>query len=102
MLAALVLALQGAGPALHFERRELSREFFCEGATAADFDRDGHVDVVSGPWLYRGPEFTAKLELYPAKPFDPAGYSDNFFAWPADLDRDGWVDVLIVGFPGEK
>ena len=84
-----------------FERRELSREFFCEGAAAADFDRDGHVDVASGPWLFRGPGFDSKLELYPAKAFDPAGYSDNFFAWPEDFDGDGFLDLLNVGFPGQ-
>ncbi|HTF87713.1 MAG TPA: PVC-type heme-binding CxxCH protein [Planctomycetota bacterium] len=89
-------------PQLHFERAELSHEFFSEGAAAADFDRDGHVDVASGPWLYRGPDFQNHIELYPPTPFDPAGYSDNFFAWPVDVDADGWKDILFVGFPGTK
>ncbi len=105
-LACLVLALQVPaapdGAALHFERRVLSTEFFSEGAAAADFDQDGHIDVASGPWLYRGPDFSTKLELYPAVAFDPAGYSDNFFAWASDLDSDGWLDILMVGFPGAK
>ena len=28
-------------------------------------------------------------------------YSDNFFAWPYDFNKDGWNDILIVGFPGK-
>jgi hypothetical protein len=28
-------------------------------------------------------------------------YSDNFFAFAYDLNKDGWDDILIIGFPGE-
>ena len=28
-------------------------------------------------------------------------YSDNFFAFTADFNQDGWDDVLIYGFPGK-
>ncbi len=84
-----------------FERVTLSREFLCEGASFADLDRDGHQDVIAGPYWWRGPGFDEKREIYEPKPFDPAGYSDNFFAFPHDFDRDGWTDVLFVGFPGE-
>ncbi|MCK6446460.1 MAG: DUF5329 family protein [Planctomycetes bacterium] len=90
-----------SGGKVEFERLELSNVFFCEGATFGDFDRDGKQDVVSGPYWYRGPEFREKHELYEPKPFDPAHYSDNFFAFTSDFDRDGWLDVLAVGFPGE-
>ncbi|MCI0582868.1 MAG: VCBS repeat-containing protein, partial [Chloroflexi bacterium] len=84
-----------------FERLALSREFLCEGASFADLDRDGHADVIAGPYWYRGPDLQQKREIYAPKAFDPAGYSDNFFAFPRDFDGDGWIDVLFVGFPGE-
>jgi hypothetical protein len=80
----------------------LSQKFYCEGASFADFDRDGHNDVVSGPYWYRGPAFQEAHEIYDPKEFDPAHYSDNFFAFPYDFDADGWQDVLIIGFPGES
>lgn len=105
MLLASLVTLAAAMPAageIHFERRVLSESFYAEGATAADFDRDGHVDVVCGPFLYRGPDFASRVELTTPKEFDPAGYSDNFFAWSDDFDGDGWLDILFVGFPGEK
>ncbi|MCZ6597067.1 MAG: VCBS repeat-containing protein, partial [Planctomycetota bacterium] len=85
-----------------FERHELSDVFFCEGASFADLDRDGHGDVIAGPYWYAGPDFEERHEIYAPKPFDPLGYSDNFFAWPRDFDGDDWIDVLFVGFPGRE
>ncbi len=105
MLPLLALGLASGStqdPALHFERRQLSTEFTCEGATFADLDRDGKNDVVAGPWWYEGPGFEKKHAIYEPKPFDPRGYSDNFFVWPRDLDGDGWLDLLVVGFPGKE
>jgi len=85
-----------------FTKTQLSEVFFSEGASFADFDGDGTMDVVSGPYIYFGPDFQATVELYAAKPFDVAGYSDNFFAFPHDFNGDGWMDVLLVGFPGQS
>jgi hypothetical protein len=28
-------------------------------------------------------------------------YSDNFFVWALDFNRDGWKDILVIGFPGK-
>ncbi|MGE3312936.1 MAG: FG-GAP repeat domain-containing protein [Limisphaerales bacterium] len=123
-LLAVAHAVQAADPVLlDFQRQQLSDQFWCEGASFADFDRDGHNDIVSGPWWYQGPGFTNRHEIYPTKasfklklgPFTTVyvpgfegalgvanTYSDNFFAFPRDFNRDGWTDVLIVGFPGKE
>ncbi len=84
-----------------FERIVVDTDFLCEGANAGDFDGDGVMDVVAGPYWYAGPGFTTRHAIYPAKPFDPHGYSDNFFAWVYDFNQDGRSDVLFVGFPGQ-
>ena len=85
-----------------FERVQLAAEFTCEGASFGDLDGDGSSDVVAGPYWYRGPEFRERHELYPPRAFRPEGYSDNFFSWTDDLDADGRLDVVVVGFPGQQ
>ncbi|MBM4363657.1 MAG: VCBS repeat-containing protein [Deltaproteobacteria bacterium] len=91
-----------AGTTLAFEKTTLTEAFHAEGAAIGDLDRDGAADVVSGPYWYAGPDFSVRHELYAPRVFDPKGYSDNFFAFTRDLDGDGWLDVLVVDFPGTR
>jgi len=125
--AGLALTLASATAAdftLHtFQRIQLNDQFWCEGASFGDFNRDGVNDIVSGPWWWAGPDFKQRQEIYPPNVsfelalgpltkvtvpgFEGAlgaknTYSDNFFAFPRDFNADGWTDVLIVGFPGKE
>lgn len=105
-----------------FKKTQLTDKFWGEGATFGDLNRDGKLDIVSGPFWYQGPDFALRREFYPAtatfKRKQPDGseqtiegfegalgvenkYSDNFFAFVHDFNRDGWNDILIIGFPGE-
>src|SRR5207244_3189619 len=75
------------------------------------------------PYWYEGPDFEKRHEYYPAtqtfkkklaegkeetlEGFEGAlgfnnAYSDNFFAFTYDFNKDGWDDILIIGFPGEQ
>lgn len=83
-----------------FDRVELSDVYYSEGANAADFDNDGNIDAVYGPYWYSGPDFKKKNPIYKSLPQRREGYADHFFAWPYDFDGDGWIDVFTVGFPG--
>lgn len=85
-----------------FEKRVLTDKFYSEGAHAGDFNADGKLDVVAGPFLYLGPDFKQKATYYDPKPYDKHGYSENFFAWAHDFNADGYDDVLVVGFPGKE
>lgn len=112
------LELSSAERTLHtFKRVTLTTEFWSEGAGVADFDKDGKMDVVSGPYWYAGSDFKRRHEIHPAikthtnktsdgtlkiRPgWSPKNYSDNFFSFPQDFNGDGWPDVLVVGFPGK-
>ncbi|HEY3901762.1 MAG TPA: PVC-type heme-binding CxxCH protein [Chthoniobacter sp.] len=116
-------AALAADPVLHtFKKLHLDEHFWSEGAAFGDFNRDGKMDIVAGPYWYEGPDFKVRHEFYPAtqtfKRLGPDGkeetiagfegglgtkntYSDNFFAFVYDFNGDGWPDILIIGFPGK-
>ena len=83
-----------------FQRLQLTDDYFSEGANAGDIDGDGKLDIVSGPYWYRGPEFRERHEIYAAVPQNRRAYADNFFSWVYDFNSDGAKDVFVVGFPG--
>jgi HEAT repeat protein len=85
-----------------FKKLRLSGEFYAEGAYYGDFNRDGKMDVVAGPFWFEGPDFQKRHEYRPAKTFDPKGYSDNFLTFTGDFNGDGWTDILCVTFPGKE
>jgi hypothetical protein len=100
IVVALPLVCQAQKPLPTFKKITLSNKFYCEGANCGDFNNDGKLDVVAGPYWYEGPDFQKKHEIYPAKAFDPHGYSNNFLTFTGDFNGDGWLDVLYVPFPG--
>lgn len=94
-------AASAAEPVLHtFERVQLTDTYYSEGVNTADLDKDGHMDVIYGPFWFAGPDFQTKRLIYQAMPQPREAYANHFFAWPYDVDGDGWTDVLTAGFPG--
>jgi hypothetical protein len=101
LLAWLATSAFAADGVPSYRKFQLSDQFYCEGATFADLNRDGKVDAISGPYWYEGPDFKTRHELYPAAVYDGEhGYSENFFAFAHDFNGDGWTDILVLGFPG--
>ncbi len=83
-----------------FERQQLTDVYFSEGANFGDIDKDGKPDAICGPYWWQGPDFKVRREIYPAKPQNRDGYSNNFFTWCYDFTGDGWNDLVSVGLPG--
>ena len=101
VLSVSLFAQEQTHEIISWEKHHLNSDFTSEGACFGDINKDGTVDVVSGPFVWLGPKFKTKIEIYEAKPFNPNGYSDNFFSYTHDFNKDGWLDVLVLGFPGK-
>ena len=119
----LALVLPSLAFAAGWERIALTDEFWSEGAAFADFDKDGHQDLVYGPHIYPGPDFKNRRAYSPfttsfkVKQADGTEkeipgfkgllgndnqYANNFFAYTHDFNADGWADIFIIGFPGKE
>lgn len=80
----------------------LDTKFRSEGVTVADVNRDGKPDVIAGNLWYEMPSGTPH-ELAPAQAFDGEhGYSNSFMNYTSDVNKDGWPDQVLIGFPGDK
>jgi hypothetical protein len=127
VLFALVVStpsILGAQELLHtFNKVQITDQFWAEGADTGDFNHDGIMDVVSGPFWYEGPDFKKRHEIWPANasfkrkksdgteetiPGFEGGlgvnnaYSECFLTYTYEFNGDGWTDVIVYGFPGKE
>ena len=105
-----------------FKKIKLTDQFWSEGANFGDFNHDGKMDIVSGPYWYEAPDFKKRHEYRPATAsfkrakangdtetipgFQGAlgtnnAYSDDFLTFVYDFNGDGWPDILVIDFPGK-
>jgi hypothetical protein len=50
-----------------FRMQRLDEFYYAWSATAADFNHDGVLDLLAGPFLYFGPDFTKSREMVPGE-----------------------------------
>jgi hypothetical protein len=83
-----------------FRMQRLSDFYYSWGAGAADFDHDGRTDVVAGPHIFFGPDYTPRREIYLAASTNPSdGYTEHaWMQYVADFTGDGWADVVNSSF----
>lgn len=102
LLALVGVSLLQAESIITWKRVQLTDKFYAEGANYADLNQDGHMDIISGPFWYEGPDWQKAHAYYEPKEFNIVGYSDHFFCYPYDFNGDGWMDILVLGFPGKE
>lgn len=85
-----------------FHIQQISDMFYSWSATAADFNKDGHIDIGSGPYIYYGPDYTHYAEIYAGVTYNPSNeFPITNCEYSFDFDQDGWTDVLF-GAPQGK
>jgi len=79
-----------------FKVQRISDMYYSWGADAADFNKDGVIDVVAGPYVYYGPDYTRHREIFPAIAVSPSKqFTRTNVQFTHDFNDDGWPDILI-------
>ena len=81
--------------ATRFRVQRISDMYYSWGADAGDYNQDGILDVIAGPYVYLGPDFTEHREIYPAISIGPSKeFTSVHCQYTYDFNNDGWPDVL--------
>src|SRR6266511_1532857 len=109
-MLALAAGLSADEDAIRWKKTVLDTKFRSEGVAIADVNKDGKVDIIAGDVWYAAPDWKMH-EIRDPKDMngkdarngiDPAIYSESFACFPDDFNNDGWLDVIVIPFPGKE
>ncbi|RAJ15947.1 FG-GAP repeat domain-containing protein [Arenibacter echinorum] len=84
---------------LKFAKHQIASESY-ETVGVFDVDNDNLVDIVSGAYWYKGPEFQTRHYIGSAKRYGE--YYDDFSTIPLDVNGDGLMDFITGGWFGKQ
>src|SRR5215471_575641 len=85
-----------------WKKTVVDRVFRSEGVAVADVNRDGKMDILAGDVWYEAPnwkmhEIRSVGNYGDGSAAGREGYSRSFACWAADLNNDGWPDLIVIG-----
>ena len=97
-----IVRAQTAGNEVTFNKFHLWDEFYTEGITVADVNKDGKTDIIAGARWFEAPDWKVHDIWKHKKFYYTKGYSDSFLNFATDVNEDGWVDLICFDFPGRE
>jgi hypothetical protein len=78
-----------------FTMRHISSMYYGWSAAASDINKDGALDIVSGPFYYLGPTYLERRVYREGRQYNPSTeYSPDMVNFTYDFTGDGWPDIL--------
>jgi hypothetical protein len=86
-----------------YTAQRISNLYYGWSAAGADFNKDGRIDLASGPFYYLGPTFTERRIFRAGRVYNPSTeYAPDMVNLAADFTGDGWPDILASEMQGGR
>lgn len=92
----------GGNADLKFKKQVLATEYISEGVATADVNKDGKTDVLAGTFWFEAPDWKRHEITTPYIHPSIGGYGNSFLNFTMDVNQDGWLDLVKVGFPSKE